>query len=242
MNRQKSYIYINLQHVCLNYLWDFCFIKYFIIFLLHIQTNHYITIVWHWLFTFLSQSRYACWLSLYGLIWILGNTRKRIPVFFCYFFSIRFCRMRSTRTTSTATSHLLHTKISRENWNTPKTIWFFNRSGRWCVANNHQEQRRWRYTGNWEKASFIINGRASGVSFHPFTTDETPTDIIKNNSEIARTVTASNLIVEKKVNKIYNKLNLRKGGRTSVNIILPVGIGNKPQFFHIFNFIVTHVD
>lgn len=106
------------------------------------------------------------------------------------------------------------------------------------IKNNADEDIR----VNWEKASFIINGRASGVSFHPFTTDETPTDIIKNNSEIARTVTASNLIVEKKVNKIYNKLNLRKGGRTSVNIILPVGIGNKPQFFHIFNFIVTHVD
>ena len=106
------------------------------------------------------------------------------------------------------------------------------------IKNNADEDIRI----NWEKASFIINGRASGVSFHPFTTDETPTDIIKNNSEIARTVTASNLIVEKKVNKIYNKLNLRKGGRTSVNIILPVGIGNKPQFFHIFNFIVTHVD
>ena len=52
-------------------------------------------------------------------------------------------------------------------------------------------------------------------------------------------VTASNLIKGKKVNKIYSKRNLKRNGRTSVNIALPIGIGNKPQFFHIFNFIVT---
>lgn len=38
---------------------------------------------------------------------------------------------------------------------------------------------------------------------------------------------------------IYSKRNLKRNGRTSVNIALPIGIGNKPQFFHIFNFIVT---
>lgn len=92
---------------------------------------------------------------------------------------------------------------------------------------------------NWEKASFIINGKASGVGFYPVTADSTPTDVIKENSEITRTVTASNLIKGKKVNKIYSKRNLKRGGRTSVNIVLPIGIGNQPQFFHIFNFVVT---
>ena len=92
---------------------------------------------------------------------------------------------------------------------------------------------------NWEKASFIINGKASGVGFYPVTAGSTPTDVIKEKSEITRTVTASNLIKGKKVNKIYSKRNLKRGGRTSVNIVLPIGIGNQPQFFHIFNFVVT---
>ena len=92
---------------------------------------------------------------------------------------------------------------------------------------------------NWEKASFIINGKASGVGFCPVTADSPPTDVIKEKSEITRTVTASNLIKGKKVNKIYSKRNLKRGGRTSVNIVLPIGIGNQPQFFHIFNFVVT---
>ena len=92
---------------------------------------------------------------------------------------------------------------------------------------------------NWEKGSFIINGKASGISLYPFTSDDPPTDVIKEKSEITRTVTASNLIKGKKVNKIYSKRNLKRNGRTSVNIALPIGIGNKPQFFHIFNFIVT---
>lgn len=92
---------------------------------------------------------------------------------------------------------------------------------------------------NWEKASFIINGKASGVGFYPVTAGSTPADVIKEKSEITRTVTASNLIKGKKVNKIYSKRNLKRGGRTSVNIVLPIGIGNQPQFFHIFNFVVT---
>ena len=92
---------------------------------------------------------------------------------------------------------------------------------------------------NWEKGSFIINGKASGISLYPFTSDDPPMDVIKEKSEITRTVTASNLIKGKKVNKIYSKRNLKRNGRTSVNIALPIGIGNKPQFFHIFNFIVT---
>ena len=43
----------------------------------------------------------------------------------------------------------------------------------------------------------------------------------------------------KGINKIYNKRNIRKGGRTSVTIVLPITIGNRPQFFHAFSFTVT---
>ena len=65
---------------------------------------------------------------------------------------------------------------------------------------------------NWEKGSFIINGKASGISLYPFTSDDPPTDVIKEKSEITRTVTASNLIKGKKVNKIYSKRNLKRNG------------------------------
>lgn len=67
-------------------------------------------------------------------------------------------------------------------------------------------------------------------------------EIIKDNHEINRTITASNLITEKGINKIYNKRNIRKGERTSVSIVLPITIGNKPQFFHTFNFTVTQAN
>ena len=107
--------------------------------------------------------------------------------------------------------------------------------GKITIKNNTNKNARI----NWEKGSFIINGKASGISLYPFTSDDPPMDVIKEKSEITRTVTASNLIKGKKVNKIYSKRNLKRNGRTSVNIALPIGIGNKPQFFHIFNFIVT---
>lgn len=112
-------------------------------------------------------------------------------------------------------------------------------AGKQCVENNHKNNTNKNARINWEKGSFIINGKASGISLYPFTSDDPPTDVIKEKSEITRTVTASNLIKGKKVNKIYSKRNLKRNGRTSVNIALPIGIGNKPQFFHIFNFIVT---
>ena len=92
---------------------------------------------------------------------------------------------------------------------------------------------------NWEKAGFIVNGKASGVSLFPFTTDKVPTESIQSNHGINRTITASNLITPKGINKIYNKRNIRKGGRTSVTIVLPITIGNRPQFFHAFSFTVT---
>ena len=112
-------------------------------------------------------------------------------------------------------------------------------AGKQCVEITIKNNTNKNARINWEKGSFIINGKASGISLYPFTSDDPPMDVIKEKSEITRTVTASNLIKGKKVNKIYSKRNLKRNGRTSVNIALPIGIGNKPQFFHIFNFIVT---
>ena len=117
------------------------------------------------------------------------------------------------------------------------TYQFIPSSNAWKVTvKNNTNETIWL---NWEKANFIINGRASGISLQPHSTESNSMDIIKNNSEITRTVTASKLIAENKINRIYDKQDLKKGGKTSVSITLPIGVGDKPQFFHIFNFIVT---
>ena len=114
---------------------------------------------------------------------------------------------------------------------------FIPSSNAWkvIIKNNTDETVRL----NWKQAGFIVNGRASGVSLYPFTSEEAPLETIKHNREINRTITATNLITENGVNKIYHKKKLRKSGRTSVTIVFPMPVGNKPQFFHTFNFIVT---
>lgn len=114
---------------------------------------------------------------------------------------------------------------------------FIPNSSAWkVIIKNNTDEVVWL---NWEKAGFIVNGKASGVSLFPFTTDKVPTESIQSNHGINRTITASNLITPKGINKIYNKRNIRKGGRTSVTIVLPITIGNRPQFFHAFSFTVT---
>lgn len=92
---------------------------------------------------------------------------------------------------------------------------------------------------NWGKASFIINGKASGISFYPLTTDVSSTEFIKGKSEITRSVTATNLIKVNKVYEIYNKRHLKKNGQMSVNLTLPIKMDDQPLFFNIFNFVVT---
>lgn len=94
---------------------------------------------------------------------------------------------------------------------------------------------------NWDNAEFIINGKASGVNLYPFTPEEKDIaeEIVKSNSEIEQTITASNLVTEKKTDKIYYKKDLKKGGQVAVRIVLPIAIGNKPKFYHSFDFIVT---
>lgn len=54
-------------------------------------------------------------------------------------------------------------------------------AGKQCVENNHQNNTNKNARINWEKGSFIINGKASGISLYPFTSDDPPTDVIKEN-------------------------------------------------------------
>jgi hypothetical protein len=114
---------------------------------------------------------------------------------------------------------------------------FIPNSNAWkVIIKNNTDETVWL---NWKQAGFIVNGRASGISLYPFTTDEAPLETIKHNQEINRTITATNLITEKGISKIYHKKKFRKNGRTSVTIVFPMTVGNKPQFFHTFNFTVT---
>lgn len=92
---------------------------------------------------------------------------------------------------------------------------------------------------NWDNAEFIINGKASGMILHPFTDVKAPIEIVKSNNEISQSVTATNLVTKGKTGKIYIPKDIKKGVRKSVSIVLPVTIGNNPQFFHTFDFIIA---
>lgn len=92
---------------------------------------------------------------------------------------------------------------------------------------------------NWNNAEFIINGKASGMILHPFTDAKAPVETIKGNNETSQSVTAANLVIKGKTGKIYTLKDLKKGGRRSVTIVLPVAIGNSPQFFNTFDFIIA---
>lgn len=92
---------------------------------------------------------------------------------------------------------------------------------------------------NWKNAQFIINGRASQLLLYPIQETSLSEQTIKGNGEISQTCTASILIGNSKRGKVYNRKEIRKGNRSSVSIILPVSIANKPQFFNTFDFIIT---
>ena len=133
---------------------------------------------------------------------------------------------------------LSHAQYIDNEYNKEGIIYqFIPNSNAWkVIIKNNTDETVWL---NWKQAGFIVNGRASGISLYPFTTDEAPLETIKHNQEINRTITATNLITEKGISKIYHKKKFRKNGRTSVTIVFPMTVGNKPQFFHTFNFTVT---
>lgn len=106
------------------------------------------------------------------------------------------------------------------------------------VRNTSTEEAR----VNWRNAEFIVNGRASGVSFYPATMNKINEEIIYGNSEICQTITAANLVTKKKTNKIYKRSNIKKGERAAVTIVLPIKVGQRPQFFHTFDFVIVEVN
>ena len=184
--------------------------------------------------------RYVYWLSFYWLYLIIGNIkRKNHFIFLILLFYPVLSYAQYMDKNAMQNFIFIACKPGGKIGIYPRrnNFRFTPESNAWKITIKNNTNKNARI--NWEKGSFIINGKASGISLYPFTSDDPPTDVIKEKSEITRTVTASNLIKGKKVNKIYSKRNLKRNGRTSVNIALPIGIGNKPQFFHIFNFIVT---
>lgn len=85
---------------------------------------------------------------------------------------------------------------------------FIPNSNAWkVIIKNNTDETVWL---NWKQAGFIVNGRASGISLYPFTTDEAPLETIKHNQEINRTITATNLITEKVSAKYITKRNSEK--------------------------------
>lgn len=113
---------------------------------------------------------------------------------------------------------------------------FIPNSNAWkVIIKNNTDETVWL---NWKQAGFIVNGRASGISLYPFTTDEGSFETIKHNQEINRTITATNNYGKRYQQNISQK-EIQKNGRTSVTIVFPMTVGNKPQFFHTFNFTVT---
>lgn len=92
---------------------------------------------------------------------------------------------------------------------------------------------------NWRNAQFIVSGKASGIALYPFTADTLTAEIVQSNAETNRTITAANLITGQKIKKIYQKRNLKRGAVNTVTIVLPITLGNKPRFFHKFDFIIT---
>ena len=95
---------------------------------------------------------------------------------------------------------------------------------------------------NWRNAEFIVNGKASGVSFYPVTISKINEQIIYGNSEISQTITASNLVTKEKTYKIYKRSKMKKGEKAAVTIVLPIKVGEQPQFFHTFDFIIAEMD
>lgn len=92
---------------------------------------------------------------------------------------------------------------------------------------------------NWKNAQFIINGRASQLQFYPVQESSLSEETIKGNSEISRTCTASILIENPKMGKIYSRKAISKGDRAAVSIALPVSVDNNTQFFNTFDFIIS---
>lgn len=105
------------------------------------------------------------------------------------------------------------------------------------IKNNASEEARI----NWTNAQLIINGQVSGIYWETHTPETSSPSIIKSQSELSQTIAIAPSSTSKANLKLYDKKSIGKGNKAAVTIILPVSVGNQPQFFNTFDFIVTQV-
>lgn len=91
---------------------------------------------------------------------------------------------------------------------------------------------------NWANTQLIINGRATEISFDTNVAGTSSLSIVKGQTETEQTIAIAASDTNKSGLKMYDKKNIRKGNKAAVTIILPVSIGNQPQFFNTFDFII----
>ena len=89
---------------------------------------------------------------------------------------------------------------------------------------------------NWSNAQFIVNGRASEILVDAKGANGQGISAIAAHSEIRGRLSAARPAANR---TSYNALQVSKGNRAAITIILPIGIGGRPQFFHTFDFVVT---
>ncbi|WP_300700771.1 hypothetical protein [Bacteroides sp.] len=91
---------------------------------------------------------------------------------------------------------------------------------------------------NWANTQLIINGRATEINVDSYTPETSYLSIMKGQTEAERIITVAASETNKAGLKIYDKKSIKKGNKAAVTIILPVSIGNQPQFFNTFDFII----
>lgn len=91
---------------------------------------------------------------------------------------------------------------------------------------------------NWANTQLIINGRATEINFDSNNPETSSLSIIKEQTVTERVIAVATSKTNKAGLKIYDKKSIRKGNKAAVTIILPVSIGNQPQFFNTFDFII----
>lgn len=91
---------------------------------------------------------------------------------------------------------------------------------------------------NWKSAQLIVNGRTTTTGFPHTTENANLPAIVKSQTEISQKMGIASDDAKKVGHLIYNKKEIRKGKNSSFTIILPLSIGNRPQFFTTFDFII----
>lgn len=104
------------------------------------------------------------------------------------------------------------------------------------ILQNHSDQEA---KINWKNMQFIINGRTSEIALQPIAIEAEPVSTLPSQAEISRKVYATTYINNKMTRKIYDRKSIRKGTNAGITLMLPVGIGKRPQRFTSFSFIVT---